>query len=98
METRKNESGVTAEVLGTEAALPERRVWLAVLVQAIEEWRCGTLRARREAETFLFQGGKDFDLVCSGAGLNANSMSARLSRLRGPAIQPNKLVEHTLAA
>jgi len=33
---------------------PERRLWLAVLVQAVEDWQSANLRQQREAETFLF--------------------------------------------
>jgi hypothetical protein len=98
MESQRNQSGITTGVLGAEEAQPERRVWLAVLVQAVQEWRQGTLRARREAEAFLFRDGKDFDLVCSGAGLDASSMRARLSRLRAPSMVPSELPQHSRAA
>jgi hypothetical protein len=98
MESQRNQTGITAGALSSEEALPERRVWLAVLVQAVQEWRQGTLRAQHEAEAFLFQEGKDFDLVCSGAGLDASSMRARLSRLRAPAMIPSELPQHSHAA
>jgi hypothetical protein len=38
----------------TEELISERRLWTAVLVNAVEDWRGGTLRARREAQEFLF--------------------------------------------
>lgn len=38
----------------TEDVISERRLWTAVIVNAIEDWRNGTLRAQREAQAFLF--------------------------------------------
>jgi hypothetical protein len=37
----------------TEELISERRLWTAVLVNAVEDWRGGTLRARREAKSFF---------------------------------------------
>jgi hypothetical protein len=62
----------------TEEFIPDRRLWTAVLLRAIEDWRKGTLRARREAHTFLFLDDADFELVCSSAGLDWTSIRARL--------------------
>jgi hypothetical protein len=33
----------------TQELISKRRLWTAVLVHAVEDWRSGTLRARREA-------------------------------------------------
>ena len=61
----------------------ERRLWTAVLVQAIVEWRSNNVRASRAAERFLFEDDKDFDIVCASAGLNPQSFRSQLTRL-GP--------------
>jgi hypothetical protein len=47
----------------TEELISELRLWTAVLVHAVEDWRSGTLRARREAQDFLFNNDKDFETV-----------------------------------
>lgn len=65
----------------SEDFIGERRLWTAVLVQAVEDWRNGTLRARREAQEFLFEGGADFERVCAGAGIDPASLSARLLKI-----------------
>ena len=44
----------------TEELIGERRLWTAVVVMAVEDWRNGSLRARREAQRFLFDNDKDF--------------------------------------
>jgi hypothetical protein len=65
----------------TEETISERRLWTAVIVNAVEDWRGGTLRARREAQEFLFDSDQDFEMVCAGAGLNAAGFRAKLLRL-----------------
>jgi hypothetical protein len=66
----------------TEEVIPDRRLWTAVLYRAVEDWRKGTLRLRREAHTFLFLDDKDFEQVCSSAGFNSTSLRAHLIRTR----------------
>jgi hypothetical protein len=65
----------------TEELISERRLWTAVIVNAVEDWRTGSLRARREAQEFLFDNDKDFELVCSAAGLDWQDFRARLLRI-----------------
>ena len=60
----------------------ERRLWTAVLVQAIMEWRSNNVRVSRAAERFLFEDRKDFDSVCASAGLNPQSFRSQLARIR----------------
>jgi len=78
---------MTAQVYGndlntvTEGLISERRLWTAVLVNAIDDWRTGTLRARREAQDFLFNNDEDLDMVCSGAGLDWSDFRMRLSKV-----------------
>lgn len=65
----------------TEDLISERRLWTAVIVNAVEEWRGGSLRARREAQEFLFDSEADFEMVCAGAGLNAEDFRRRLLKV-----------------
>jgi hypothetical protein len=64
------------------AAARERRLWLAVIAQAVEDWRSVNLKRQREAEAFLFGGRKDFECVCASAGLDARNLVDKLARLR----------------
>jgi len=69
------ENQVTEELIG------ENRLWTAVIVNAVEDWRFGTLRVRREAQAFLFEDHADFELICSRAGLDAASFRAKLLKI-----------------
>ncbi len=64
-----------------EGPICEHRLWTAVLVQAVEDWRGDRIRSKREAEKFLFEDHKDFETVCAGAGIEPSSFRARLRRL-----------------
>jgi hypothetical protein len=66
------------EVPVSEGFIGERRLWTAVIVMAVEDWRTGTLRARREAQRFLLDDGEDFNRVCAAAGLEPTSLRAKL--------------------
>lgn len=78
----------------TEGTMGERRMWLAVILLAIEDWKTGTLRMRREAQKFLFENQRDFEDVCANAGLNAASLrvqlrkAGRLVEMQGPLSRP----------
>ncbi len=61
---------------------PERKLWMAVLVQAVEDWQSNNMQRHREAETFFFQCGEDFACVCSSAGLDAQALKQRLANLK----------------
>ena len=65
----------------TEDCLAERRLWIAVLTMAVEDWRNGTLRSRREAQKFLFEDQNDFERVCASAGIDASSFRSSLLRI-----------------
>ncbi len=73
--------------VGKEQEAPrEERLWQAVIVSTIEEWVSGPLRRSREAEQFLFTDNTDFRLVCQSAGMNADSLRARLTKLRNKSV------------
>lgn len=65
----------------TEDVISERRLWTAVMVNAIEDWRNGTLRAQREAQAFLFEDHADFEEVCAKAGLEPECFRGKLLKL-----------------
>src|SRR5580692_12670343 len=65
----------------TEEMISARRLWTAVLINAVEDWRNGTLRARREAQTFLFDNDEDFAMVCNNAGLDFSDFRVRLLKI-----------------
>jgi hypothetical protein len=71
----------TQKAITEQETVAERRLWMAVIVGAVEDWRGGTLRARREAEKFLFEDDGDFKRVCDCAGLEATSFRAGLLRI-----------------
>ncbi len=73
-----------------EGLIAERRLWAAVLLLAVEEWRSNNMRAHREAELFLFESGADFETVCYGAGLDPSTLRSKLRRLRAAPLQPNR--------
>ena len=81
----------------TEECIAERRMWLAVVTLAVEDWRSGTLRARREAQRFLFDDTKDFQRTCAGAGLDPTNLRARLSKI-GRKIELEGPWKHPVAA
>jgi hypothetical protein len=62
--------------------MAEERLWRAVISRAIQEWVCGPLRLKREAEKYLFGNGKDFAVVCESAGMDAGRLRAGLLRFR----------------
>lgn len=78
----------------TEDFISERRLWTAVLTKAIEDWKSGTLRARREAQRFLFDDSRDFAQVCAGAGIDPESFRSKLLKIgqriamTNPALHP----------
>lgn len=65
----------------TEEMISERRLWTAVLVTAVEDWRMGTLRAKRSAQEFLFEDDNDFMEVCAGAGIDPSSFRHKLTKI-----------------
>jgi hypothetical protein len=69
------QSAITEDLIGAN------RLWTAVIVKAVEDWRMGTLRARREAQKFLFEDDRDFFQVCASAGLEPNLFRTKLLKL-----------------
>ena len=61
---------------------PERRLWTAVLLPAVLDWRSNNMRARREAEKFLFKSPTELEGVCYRAGFDPTVFAAKLKRLQ----------------
>jgi hypothetical protein len=77
------EGGVKREIMRIEETEGEERLWQAVIVRAIEDWISGPLRQKRQAELYIFDENTDFVRVCESAGLNADDLRMRLTRIRG---------------
>jgi hypothetical protein len=61
----------------------ERRLWMAVLVRALQDWQLST-PYRKNAHRFLFEEDENFSRVCVNAGLDPIRLrSALLTRLSG---------------
>jgi hypothetical protein len=97
MESSAIKTAVGVENTATEETIAERRLWTAVLVHAVEDWRRGTLRARRQAQQFLFEDDQDFSAVCASAGLDPGNLRARLIRT-GTRLEPHVRFVHPLVA
>jgi hypothetical protein len=67
-----------------ERPIGEQRLWMAVLAQAVEDWQGDRLRSKKDAEQFLFQDQKDFQMVCARAGIDPVNFRSQLLRLRRP--------------
>lgn len=81
----------------TEQFIGERRLWMAVLANAVEEWKSGSLKSRRAAQHFLFDSDDDFNHVCACAGLDASNLRSKLLRV-GKKIDMRGPLSHSLAA
>lgn len=92
-----NQIHAVTENAVTEDLIGENRLWTAVIVKAVEDWRSGTLRARREAQKFLFEDHRDFNDVCSSAGLEPSRLRAQLLRI-GRKIEMQGSFRNPLAA
>lgn len=73
---------------GTEPAtrletIAEVRLWQAVIVSTIRDWKSGSLRLKRQADQYLFQDEIDFPVVCQAAGIDLGQLRAKLMKLRG---------------
>jgi hypothetical protein len=70
----------------------ESRLWQAVIVSAILDWKSGPLRLQCRAGDYLFEDEKDFPLVCHLAGMNAEHLRAKLTKLRGQVRHDDHLI------
>jgi len=59
------------------------RVWRGVIARTIQDWLSSPLRAKREAERYLFENSVDLSSVCELAGVNIVRLRACLEKVRG---------------
>lgn len=85
------------EVSHTEDSSGERRLWIAVLALAVEDWTKGTLRAKREAQRFLFEDKADYYSVCASAGVDGEAFRRRLEKI-GRRVQMEGAIPYQAAA
>lgn len=85
------EEGQTQDTAG------ERRLWIAVLALAVEDWTSGTLRAKREAQRFLFEDQADYYSVCASAGLDGDAFRSKLAKI-GQRVQMEGSIPYQAAA
>ncbi len=77
-----------------EANTPEHRLWLTVLVRAVQEWLSGPKRIQRMAEDYLFKNTEDFATVCHAAGLDPKRFRNKLTALRNRHVAKGGLAQH----
>lgn len=80
METTSSEKRILCKGIEVEEPVNEQKIWLAVLLQAVEDWRSENVKLHRDADQFLFREKNDFDVVCTGAGIEPSSFRSRLMR------------------
>jgi hypothetical protein len=76
---------------------PERRLWSAVLLLAVQDWRSHNMKAHREAEEFLFESGEDFETACHRAGFDPSAFQSRLKRLQNASLPVDRQTFHLAA-
>jgi hypothetical protein len=81
MEAIRTQSLPSGQNAVTEDLIGANRLWTAVIVKAVEDWRRGSLRARREAQKFLFEDDRDFYQVCASAGLDPALFRSKLLKI-----------------
>jgi hypothetical protein len=85
-----------------QVQISERRLWAAVLLQAMEDWQSNNRRRQTDAEKFFFASEGDFATVCRGAGLEPSGVLARLQKMRsiavGTSVTPRFLGDRTSPA
>jgi hypothetical protein len=81
MDTSTAQGNVEMHNNVAQELISARRLWTAVLLNAVEDWRNGTLRARREAQEFLFENDQDFEMVCTAAGLDSYDFRTGLLKI-----------------
>ena len=85
------EPNVERELMGAEEGACEVRLWQAVVVRTIQDWMSGPLRQKRQAESYLFDRNTDFARVCESAGLNADDLRERLTKI-GSRLHPEPAI------
>lgn len=80
MENTNSDKRIICKGIEMEGPVSEQKVWAAVLLQAVEDWRSDNAKLHRDASQFLFKEKNDFEVVCAGAGIEPTSFRCRLAR------------------
>jgi hypothetical protein len=75
-------TGKSSIAIAQSERLAESRLWQAVIVNTIQEWISGPLRFKRQAEEYIFGNNSDFRVVCQSAGMDADQLRKKLTRIR----------------
>jgi hypothetical protein len=76
---------------------PERRLWTAVLLLAVQDWRSHNMKTHCEAEEFLFESGADFETACHRAGFDPSAFRSRLKRMQNASLPVDRQTFHLAA-
>jgi hypothetical protein len=74
--------GQMISVAGEQLTL-ESRLWRVVIARSIQDWLSKPLRAKREAEQYLFNNSADLAWVCESAGIKVELLRNCLNKVRG---------------
>lgn len=66
-----------------EPLTTEKRMWRVVIARTILDWLSKPLRAKREAERYLFENSTDLSWVCEAAGIEVEQLRICLNKVRG---------------
>jgi len=78
-----NEMALTTGQQRTTETDQWRRVWRGVIARTVQDWLSSPLRAKREAERYLFENSADLSSVCASAGIDVGRLRTRLNMVRG---------------
>jgi hypothetical protein len=77
-----DEASKKMEEQNDDTQFADRRLWTAVLLQALEDWKSNNRRRQSEAERFLFHSEKDFQTVCKAAGLEPSYVFGKVQKMK----------------
>ena len=63
------------------------RLWRGVIAKTIQDWLSAPLRAKREAERYLFTNSPDLSLVCASVGIDVLKLRTCLNKVRGRTLE-----------
>jgi len=78
-----NEMALTTKQESTTETDQWRRLWRGVIATTIQDWLSSPVRAKREAELYLFNNSVDLSSVCEAAGINIGRLRICLDKVRG---------------
>lgn len=83
-----NEQRIAKQDEEQHSEVVERRLWSAVLLQAVQDLRFGNFRQREAAEKFFLESSADLETVCRGAGFEPSYVLRKIEKMRTPLRRP----------